>query len=98
MKTSWQKCTAALLCATMLVCMFTTGAAAVDKPGNKAMSILYDVGDFAFKALIKGITLLFPDFRTPFCFPDNTDFYPGMEAFADLPSTPKYDTWEVGFA
>jgi len=98
MKNSLRKHIAILICAALLIGMFATGAAAAEKPGSKAVSFLYDVGDFAAKALIKGITLLFPDFRTPFCFPDNDDFYPGMEAFEDLPSLPEYDTWELGFA
>ncbi len=98
MKTNLKKLCAVVLCIVMLAGAGIVGASAdgPQKP-TPAMDAVYDIGDFAFKTLLKGITLLFPPIGIPSQFPESKDFYPGMKSFKKLPANPSY-TWKLGHA
>ena len=67
-----------------------------DGPPPVLEGILYDVGDFALRALADGVSSVVPP---PYLVPwkyDSPDFYPGMERFIDKPEGAK--KWSLGYA
>ena len=89
---------AVILCAAMLAGLGGAGAAAAgpERPDDTTY-LLYDIADFAAKALLKGIALLFPPIGTPSAMPESVNFYPGMAKFKEIPANPSY-TWALGYA
>ncbi|MCL2301421.1 MAG: hypothetical protein FWC27_14860 [Firmicutes bacterium] len=94
-----KKLSALLLCMALGMGVFTFPAAAAleeTPPPSKAMSLLYDAGDFAVRGIAGAITWLIPDRHTPREFPESADFLPGHAAFLNAPAPGA--RWRLGYA
>ncbi len=96
MKINLKKLCAVVMCVALLAGIGAVNTTAGNTDSASAMNILYDIGDVAFKGLLKIITILFPPIGIPREFSEG-NFLPGMTEFKELPADPSY-TWKLGYA
>lgn len=92
-----KKLCAIVLCTALLAGTGATGAfAAGPERPSAVLGVVYDIGDFVVKGLIKGISLLFPPAGIPSEFPESPAFPKGTGEFVQ--EAAPGNVWKLGHA
>jgi len=99
MKSIHKRVLSLAVCLVLLLGVSVPAYAADPPDGPPAFwdGVLYDVGDFALRALANGVSMVIPPAKMmPLCYTQSPDFYPGMERFIDKPEGAKQ--WSLGYS